>query len=528
MSERKEMTRAAGIVGGATALSRVLGYVRDAVVAYFFGAAMSADAFFVAFRIPNLLRRLFAEGSLTIAFVPVFSEYLEKKGEKEALRMAAAAFRLLGIILAAITVLGVIFAPAIVRVIAPGFASDPEKLALTVTLTRITFPYIFFIGLVAFCMGVLNAMRHFAAPALAPVFLNLAMISCAVLFSSVFAPPVLALALGVIIGGVLQLALQAPFMFKKGFSPFREMTIFHPGIKKVALLMGPAVFGAAVYQINIVVGTILASLLPSGSVAYLYYADRLTQLPLGIFGIALATATLPSLSRQAAKGDMEGLKDSFSYSMRLVFFVTVPAAAGLMVLGEPIVGFLFQRGAFDPQASRMTAQALFYYALGLCAFSSVRVVVSVFYALQDTATPVRMAVVSLLANIFLAMALMGPMLHSGLALATSVSSFINLVLLSIFLRRRIGLLGGRKILFSLLRSVFCSLAMSIVVYLCARGFGVLPASQASMTRLILGTSLCVCIGAAVYAAFSRFISKSEFDAVWSMIGKRVKKNATKT
>lgn len=520
MSEREEMTRAAGVVGGATAISRVLGYVRDAVVAYFFGATMSADAFFVAFRIPNLLRRLFAEGSLTIAFVPVFSEYLEKKGKDEALKMAGAAFRLLGLILAGVTILGVVFAPAIVKVIAPGFAQDPEKLALTVTLTRITFPYIFFIGLVALCMGILNTMRHFAAPALAPVFLNIAMIGSVALFASRFDPPILALAIGVIIGGVLQLALQAPFMAKKGFSLFGELTLSHPGIKQVAILMGPAVFGAAVYQINIVVGTILASLLPSGSVSYLYYADRLTQLPLGVFGIALATATLPSLSRQAAKNDMAGLKDSFSYSMGLVFFISAPAAVGLIILGEPIVAFLFQRGAFDQEATRLTAQALLCYALGLCAFSGVRIVVSVFYALQDTVTPVRIAVISLAANIVFSLALMGPMLHAGLALATSLASVLNLALLTCLLRKKLGLLHGKKILFSLLKSFLCAIGMGVVIYYCARGLGILPVLGVSGARLIWGTGLSVCAGVVAYGVFSRVIAKNEFLAVWSIVGQR--------
>jgi putative peptidoglycan lipid II flippase len=463
MSEVSRVTKAAGVVGAATLLSRILGFVRDVVVAWFFGAGLAADAFFVAFRIPNLLRRLFAEGSLTISFVPVFTEYLYSRGDKEAFRLARSCWWLLTLILLAVSLLGILVAPWIVRIIAPGFFAVPEKFALTVLLTQIMFPYIFFIGLVALAMGILNALGHFAAPALAPVLLNVAMIGSVALISPYLEKPSLGLAIGVMIGGALQLALQIPFLIRKGFHLMVKGPLYHSAVKRIALLMTPAVFGAAVYQINIFVGTLLASLLPEGSVSYLYYADRLVQFPLGVFAIALATAVLPSLSRQAATGDMEGLRSSFSHALRLVFFITIPALVGLIVLREPIVRLLFERGAFDPTTTDMTAMALLYYAVGLWAFSGVRIVVATFYALQDTKTPVKMAVISLLANIILSVLLMGPMRHGGLALATSLASGLNLMLLVLALKKRLGRIGGRDILQSAVKSTMSAALMGTMI-----------------------------------------------------------------
>jgi putative peptidoglycan lipid II flippase len=358
MSENTRVTKAAGVVGAATLLSRLFGFIRDVVIAWFFGAGLSSDAFFVAFRIPNLLRRLFAEGSLSIAFIPVFTEYLTVKGKEEAFKLAGSAMWLLSMILAVVAVLGILLSPVIIKVIAPGFIDSPEKYFLTVNLTRIMFPYIFFIGLVALSMGILNSLGHFAAPALAPVFLNIAMI-CSVFFISPYmSDPVTGLAIGVLIGGVLQLALQIPFLIKKGLYFWQRIKIFHPGLKRIGVLMLPAVFGAAVYQINILVGTLLASLLPEGSVSYLYYADRLVQFPLGIFAIATATAILPSLSRQAASRDLEAVKATFAHAMNLVLFITIPSMVGLIVLREPIVALLFKRGVFDSEATQLTAYAL--------------------------------------------------------------------------------------------------------------------------------------------------------------------------
>ncbi|MEW5909939.1 MAG: murein biosynthesis integral membrane protein MurJ, partial [Thermodesulfobacteriota bacterium] len=331
LKERSRFTKAAGVVGSATLLSRIFGFVRDMVIAWYFGAGAGADAFFVAFRIPNLLRRLLAEGSLSVSFVPVFTEYLADQGKAEAFRLARSAVKMLALMLIFIVILGLIFSPALIRIIAPGFAGSPDKLALTVTLTRIMFPYIFFIALMALMMGILNTLGHFAAPAAAPVLLNITMIASIFLISPHMDNPITGLAVGVLVGGAFQLLLQAPFVYRKGIYSKQSTDWKHPGLKKIGQLMLPTIFGAAVYQINILVGTLLASLLPEGSVSYLYYADRLVQFPLGIFAIAVATAVLPSLSRQAAVRDLDGVKETFAHAMKLVTFITLPSMAGLIV-----------------------------------------------------------------------------------------------------------------------------------------------------------------------------------------------------
>ncbi len=515
--ENYRVTRAAGVVGAATLASRVLGLVRDVLVAYFIGAGFFSDAFFTAFRIPNLLRRLFAEGSLTVSFVPVFVEYLAAGDRRSAEDMARSAFRLLTLILLAVAALGILCAPLLVRLIAPGFLDVPGKFALTVTLTRLVFPYILFIGLVALSMGVLNGMGHFAAPALAPALLNVGIIGCLVVFATRFSSPVFALAGGVLVGGALQLALQVPVLVKKGVSPWKRAPLYHPGLKKVALRMLPAMLGAAVYQINIVIGNLLASLLSEGAISYLYYADRLVQFPLGLFGIAIATAVLPSLSKQAAQGRKRQLADTFAYAMKSVSFITLPAMAGLIVLREPILTLIFQRGAFGPESVRLTASALLYYSVGLWAFSAVRIVVSVFYAFQDTATPVKMAIISIVFNLAAALALMGPMGHGGLALATSLASMVNLMLLTKALGNRLNLPLGRGWLSFCAKAALCSAVMGAVVWWLTRMLG---ADAETRFVVLLGdvTAMIVC-GVVVYAAAFRLFFPGDLRAMTPFLGR---------
>jgi len=425
MNEKEHVTRAAGIVGFFTFLSRVLGLARDILIANFFGSGMMADAFFVAFRIPNLLRRLFAEGSFSVAFIPVFTEYLQTRSKEEAFVLARAVSTFLVLILTGITILGIVFSPLIVRIIAPGFGGMGEKYALTVLLTRIMFPYIFLVSLVALFMGILNSLEHFAAPAAAPVFLNLSMIAALVFLAPSMRTPTVGLAIGVVVGGVIQVALQIPFLMEKGLSFVPRWNPNHPALRRIGVLMLPTLFGSAIYQVNQLVGTLLASLLREGSVSYLYYADRLVQFPLGVFAIAISTAVLPSLSREAAQRDLDGLKETLSHALRLTMFITIPAMMGLIVLREPIIRLLFQRGAFDAFTTIMTAQALLFYSLGLWAFAALRVFVIAFYSLQDTKTPVKVAAVAMLANIGLSLALMGPLKHGGLALALSLASTLG-------------------------------------------------------------------------------------------------------
>ena len=464
MSETAQVTKATGIVGSATLLSRILGFIRDVVIAAYFGAGLSSDAFFVAFRIPNLLRRLVGEGSLSIAFIPVFTEYLTRCGEEEAFKMARTALRWLSLVLVVIVILGIILCPLIITVIAPGFSDTAFKFELTVNLARLVFPYIFFIALVAFCMGVLNSLGHFAGPALAPVFLNLAIILTVFVAVPFLDQPVYALAIGVLIGGFLQLILQVPFLIKKKFYFWQSCPRMHPGIKTTGKLMLPAILGAAVYQINILIGTLLASLLPEGSISYLYYADRLVQFPLGVFAIAAATAVLPSLSRQASIHDFKALGETFAHALKLMGLITIPSMIGLMVLSQPIISLLFERGAFGNTATQLTADALICYAVGLWAFASVRIVVATFYALQDTATPVRMAIYAIIFNIFMALILMEPMQHNGLALATSLASFLNLGLLLIILQHRLEKIYLKDIAVSTCKSLLCSVIMGLIVW----------------------------------------------------------------
>ena len=507
MEEKEKVTKAAWIVGAATLLSRILGFVRDMVVAYFFGAGLSADAFFVAFRIPNLLRRLVAEGALTVSFIPIFTDYLTNRSREEAFILARVTLTLLSLVLVILSIAGVLLAPWIVRLFAPGFTATPDKFALTILLTRVLFPYIFFIGLVALAMGLLNALGRFAAPALAPVLLNVGMIASMWLLRGFFDPPILALAVGVLIGGLLQVLLQVPFLIKEDFVIRFSFNFNHPGLKRIGMLMVPAAFGAAVYQFTIFISTLLASFLPQGSVSALYYADRLVQFPLGVFAIALGSAVLPSMSRQAASSDVEGLVDTLSYALRLVFFISLPAMVGLILLAEPIIRLLFQRGRFGTSATQLTTTALIAYAAGLWAFSGMQIMVRAFYSLQDTKTPVKVAIISLLINIVLAILLMRPLKHVGLALATSFSSMVNLTILTLILRQRLGRIQGRLIINSLFKNLAAALAMGLPIFLIRHYCYQSTGTVLNLLLLVLGEMI---LGMAVYLVLTFCFRSPEF------------------
>lgn len=516
MSENELVTRAAGVVGIYTFLSRVLGLLRDMLIANFFGSGMSADAFFVAFRIPNLLRRLFAEGSFSVAFIPVFTEYLQKKSREDALLLARVVLTSLILILTVVTILGIVFSPLIVRIIAPGFGGMGEKYALTVLLTRIMFPYIFLVSALALFTGILNSLKHFAAPAMAPIFLNLSMIAALLLLAPYMRTPTVGLAVGVIVGGILQMVLQVPFLLKRGLSFAPRWLPSHPALRKIGILMLPTIFGSAIYQINQLVGTLLASLLREGSVSYLYYADRLVQFPLGVFAIAISTAVLPSLSREAADRDFTGLKGTLSHAIRLTMFITIPAMVGLIVLREPIIRLLFERGAFDSFTTIMTAQALLFYSLGLWAFAGLRVFVSAFYSLQDTITPVKVAVVAMLANIIFSLLLMGPLKHGGLALALSLTSTMQLLILIFLLRKRIGGIEGRAVVGSMAKSFLSSLIMAICIYWLA--FKIFPAkSTGTVASLAFGVLLVVGAGILIYLISARLLGSKELTSVMEVV-----------
>lgn len=519
MSEKKNITRAAGVLAAATMLSRIMGMVRDMVVSRLFGAGLYTDAFFAAFQIPNMLRRFFAEGALTSAFVPTFSEWYTTKGEEAARELANICFTVLTIVMAAITLLGIVFSPQIVHLMFPGFAENPEKLSVTIMLNRLMFPYIFFVSLVALCMGILNTVRHFFTPAISTVFLNLSMILAALLLHDRFEVPIVALAVGVLLGGLLQLVLQLPVLYRKGFPIRFNFQTGHPAVKKIALLMGPSVFGVGVYYLNITVGSILASLLPEGSVSYLYYAQRLFEFPQGIFTVSVAQAVLPSMSRQAAAGDMDALKESLSYGVRLTLFITIPAAVGLIFCATPIFTLLFMGGAFDYAKAVNCGIALLYYSLGLSFVALVRVLVPAFYALKDTKTPVAIALVTFLMNLIFSLLLMGPLQHGGLALASSISALGNMLLLLWFLRKKIGPFGGRAIAVAGMKGVVASVPMAVVVYWIMQLIDWSHAGQRVLKAGVMGGA--VLAGITVFLVAAKLLGTEEAADVLKLMKRKV-------
>ncbi|MBF0162790.1 MAG: murein biosynthesis integral membrane protein MurJ, partial [Magnetococcales bacterium] len=487
---RRGLMRAMGTISLFTLLSRIAGFVRDMVIAHSFGAGSGADAFFVAFKLPNFLRRLFAEGAFNTAFIPVFSDYVAR-GDLEATRQAAQAiFTALLTILLAVVALGELGTPYLVYIAAPGFADQAETFQLTVELTRITFPYILFISLVALAGGILNSFHHFALPALNPVLLNLCLIFGALFLSPRLPEPTMGLAIGVFLGGVVQLALLLPALKRIGISlRFRWRALpkasRHPAIQQVLTLMGPSVLGVSVAQINLLVDLFIASWLPAGSISYLYYADRLVEFPLGLIGIAMGTAILPSFSARVAHNDLDGLRQDLDFSLRLILLITIPATAGLLALGEPILALLFERGAFGDETTRLTAQALLAYGLGLSAFSAIKIAAPVFYAFKDTRTPVRIAIVCMLANIVFSLLLLVPLQHAGLALATTLSAFLNAGLLLYHLREKVGYRPGGAMAMLLGKTLLATALMVLFLLWGRATFWDHTASTGSMALTVL-------------------------------------------
>ena len=421
----------------ATFLSRVLGFIRDIIIASTLGAGPLADSFFVAFRIPNLLRRLFAEGSLSMAFVPLFVS-LKNKGIEDAYTFARSVFLWLFMILGVITGFVLIFAKPVCVLIAPGFSSSPELLDFTANLLRICFPYILFISGVALSMGILNSMNHFFVPAAAPCVLNVCLIVSALLgwFFKLSVP--IMLSFGVLIAGIIQFLMQQPVLFKYGFSWRGKISLLDEKIKELLKMMGPSVFGAAIYQITILINTVLASLLPKGSISYLYYADRFVQFPLGVFGVALGMASLPSLSELVVKKKWNEFKDVFNKSLYLNLFISIPATAGLIGLRYPIIEVFLKRGAFSEQDVMSTTLALVGYSIGLPAYCMLRTMLSGYYSFKDTITPVKIGFFCLVLNVVLAVWLMKSYSFFGLALASSLSAWANIVILGMYFKKKIS------------------------------------------------------------------------------------------
>ena len=430
------LVRSAATVGGFTMISRLLGFLRDVLLAAILGAGPVADAFFVAFKLPNFFRRLFAEGAFNAAFVPLFSGLLARRGPGAATIFAGEALAVMLWALLVLVALMQFAMPWVMLGLAPGFASDPDKFDLAVLFTRTTFPYLLFISLVSLLGGVLNAMGRFAAAAATPILLNLCLIGAVLGLSRLTATPGHALAWGVAVAGAVQFLWLVVVCKRAGVLPRLPRPRLTPGVRALLRIMLPAALGTGVVQLNLVLDTVIASLLPSGSVSFLYYADRVNQLPLGVIGVAVGTALLPLLSRQLASGDTAGALDSQARSIEFSLLLTVPAAAALVIAAHPVVAGLFGRGAFTPDVVSATASALAAYALGLPAHVLVKVLAPGFFARGDTATPVKYAVVSLFVNVALNLALMKPMAHTGIALATAAAAWVNALLLARGLARR--------------------------------------------------------------------------------------------
>jgi len=468
MSINKSIIKSTYVISVGTILSRVLGFLRDIVIAGIFGTSFAAEAFVVAFRIPNLFRDLVGEGAVNAAVVPVFSEYIIKDEKEDFLRLANITFYLSLVCLTVITLAGIIFSPFIVRIIAPGFSDDIAKLNLTITLTRIMFPYLVLIGLTAYSMGILYSYKSFFSPAFSPAFLNISLIVCAIIGSLKFKEPVYGLAIGVLIGGILQLGFQFPYLYKNGLRFKKITTFYHPGVKTVGRLLGPRIFGSAIYQLNIFVDTICASLsfiVGQGAVAAIYFSNRIIQFPLAVFGVALASAALPTMSRLAAEGDKENLKNVLSFSLRNIFLIMFPCTVILAVLSEPIIRVFFQRGQFTAYSTTITSSALLFYSLGLFAFAGTKILSSCFYSLKDTRTPVKVAGLCLIINAILNVILMFPLRVAGLALASSVSALTNFFILSYILDKRIGRFAKEDLFSYIFRVILISLGMGLAVYL---------------------------------------------------------------
>lgn len=422
-------------VSSMTLVSRILGFVRDAIIARSFGAGMATDAFFVAFKLPNLLRRVFAEGAFSQAFVPVLAEYKEKQGDDAARALLANVTGLLTLALAGVTLLGMLAAPWVIYLSAPGFSNDADKFGLTVTLLRITFPYILLISLASLASSVLNTWRQFSIPALTPTLLNISFILFATLLAPYFDPPVLALGWAVFAGGLAQLAFQLPYLRRIRMLPWPRLRFNDAGVNRIMRQMGPAIFGVSIGQISLVINTIFASLLVSGSVSWMYYADRLMEFPTGVLGVALGTILLPSLSRHAAQAADAEFSHLLDWGIRLSLLLALPSAVGLAILSWPLIATLFMYGKFTANDVAMTQQALIAYAFGLVGLILVKVLAPGFYARQNVKTPVRIALLTLACTQLMNLAFIIPLKHAGLSLAIGLGACLNAGLLLYQLRR---------------------------------------------------------------------------------------------
>ncbi len=508
MGEKQHgLIRAAGWMSFMTLLSRITGYLRDSLQAILLGAANSSDAFVIAYRIPNMLRRLVGEGAMTSAFVPTFARYMKQDDGRAMWRFAASVLYALTLILAALVALGIAFSPLLVRVLAWGYGTIPGKFDLTVVLNRLMFPYIGFISLAALASGILNAFDVFTLPAFTPILLNLSIIGSALLLRNRFPDPSFAFAIGVLVGGFLQIAVQIPALLRHGLDLRFPRPLDREGLREVGWLILPRLFGVGITQINLVVDSQFASSLGSGAVSFLYYATRVTELTLGVFAISLSTVILPGLSRAAAAQDRETVRETLATTLRLLIFISLPATVGLVVLRLPIVHVLFERGRFGPRDTMFTASALAFYAIGLLPYALVNVQATAFYAHRDTRTPVKVGLATFFLHLGLNVGLRGPMGHNGIALSTSVSAIADSALLAWLLRGRAGPYLDRGVGLSAVRTLLASAAMAAAL-LVALPFVDVPALHGIAPKALALGSL-IAGGVAVFLGVSVALGSAE-------------------
>jgi putative peptidoglycan lipid II flippase len=521
-----KLARSAGLIGAATMTSRILGLVREQVMAYLFGAGNAVDAFNVAFRIPNLVRDLFAEGAMSAAFVPTFTKYLTRDGRPAAWRLGSNVLNALLVVTCALVVLGIVFADPLVRVLAGDYAQVPGKFELTVDLTRVMLPFLTLVALAAACMGMLNSLDRYFVPAVAPALFNVASITTTLVSVPVLMwmglPTIYAMALGVLTGGLAQLAVQWPALRREGFRHQAVLDPAEPGLRQVLLLMGPGTLGLAATQVNVFVNTWLATGEGTGAVSWLGYAFRLMYLPLGIFGVSIATASLPGISRRAAANDLTGMRDTVSTSLALMVTLNVPATVGLIVLAHPIVALLFERGRFTAADTAATAGALVAYAVGLTGYSVVKIASPTFYALGESRTPVLVSTLSVLTNAVLNIMFVRQFGYRGLALGTSLTALLNAGLLILLLRRRLDGLHLRHLSSVLVRVSIASAVMGAAAWGLDRGLHVwMPGTALPIQIVRVGAA----IGGALLAlgASLKMLRVTEFTDVVASIAARLRR-----
>jgi putative peptidoglycan lipid II flippase len=517
-----QIAKSAGVISLATMISRVLGLVREQLIAILFSRNQT-DAFYVAFRIPNLLRDLFAEGAMSSAFVPTFTEYLKKRTTSEAWRLASNVINLLVVTVSLITILGIYYSDWLVMQFAREFRSVPGKVELTVLLTRVMFPFLPMIALAAVLMGVLNSHGTFFVPALAPALFNLGSIAVAPLLyvwlSQLGYDPILGMAVGTLSGGLLQLLVQIPPLLKKGFVYSAAFSLDHPGVRRVLLLMGPGTIGLASTQINIFVNTWLATSQGEGAVSWLNYAFRLMQFPLGLFGVAIATAALPTVAVHAATDAVGDLRRTLSSALRMVFLINIPASAGLIALSRPIIALIYQHGKFKPADTLSTSNALIFYALGLFGYSAVKVLVPAFYALGHSRVPVIVSTVSVTINIAANLWLVHVLGYLGLALGTSLAATANFLLLLIWLQKYIGQIDPAGLLKTFSKIVGSSLIMGFVCFWFHAHLG-----GESFAWRLLALGLSICVGLLVLLISCRILRVGEVDVAMQLLKRRMRRS----